>query len=250
MKTIPMSVDRVQDHFTARAAHYNRSSHWCTDQVIMDRVLALTEPGPDDHVLDVAVGTGLVSRHFHGKVARLVGLDINEAMFEQCKPYVDELVVSPGEDMPFADNCFDLVVCRQGIQFMESEKAMAEMVRVLKPGGRVCSIDLCAYGEQDRDEYFEILRLRNPVRRNFFAWGDVQRLMEEAGCARAESHRHISEEDVDVWSDNKAIPEQRREGIRRVYREATPAFAELHSVALGEGRIVDCMLFALTIGWK
>ncbi len=250
MKTLPISRDQVQEHFTARAATYDASSYWCTDQVILERIRSLLAPTGTERLLDVAVGTGLVSRHLKPHVGSITGLDINEAMVEQAKDAVDELVISPGESMPFDDDSFDLIVCRQGIQFMVLEKVLAEMVRVLKPGGRMLSIDLAAYGEDDREEYFEILRLRNPSRRNFFARGDVGRAFEAAGCSQAQAHEHISIEDVDVWSDNKAIPESRREGIREVYRSASPAFAKLHSVALEGGRIVDHMLFELTVGTK
>ncbi len=250
MKTLEITRDLVQRHFTARAASYDGSSFWCTDDVILGKILGLLAPTGGVELLDVAVGTGLVSRYLKPHVGRIVGLDINEAMVEQAKDAVDELVISPAETMPFADDSFDLIVCRQGIQFMELEAALREFVRVLKPGGRMLSIDLAAYGDDDRDEYFEILRLRNPARRNFFVRGDVKRAFLAAGCSSAEAHEHVSVEDVDVWSDNGAIPESRREGIRQVYRNATDAFAKLHSVQLADGRIVDHMLFELTVGVK
>ncbi len=205
-------------------------------------------PTTESVLLDVAVGTGLVSRYLSPHVGRIVGLDINEAMVEQARDAVDELIISPAETMPFEDDSFDLIVCRQGIQFMVLGAALAEFVRVLRPGGRVVSIDLAAYGHEDRDEYFEILRLRNPARRNFFSRGDVRRAFLDAGCVDASAYEHVSVEDVDVWSNNGAIPESRREGIRDVYRNASDDFASLHCVELADGRIVDHMLFELTVG--
>ena len=99
------------EHFTARAERYDRSSHWCTDPVLADRVLALTQPGPEHHVPDVACGTGLVSRLFKGRAARVVGADITRAMYEQARPYLDELVETPAESLPFEDNTFDKIAC-------------------------------------------------------------------------------------------------------------------------------------------
>jgi len=238
-------------HFTARAERYDRSSHWCTDPVLADRVLALTEPGPTDHVLDVACGTGLVSRLFKGRAGRVVGADITRAMYEQAKPYLDELVETPAESLPFEDNSFDIVVCRQGTQFMDDSAAVKEMVRVAKPGGRILIVNLCAYGDEDREEYFEILRLRNPARCNFYMREDLERLLTEGGCSEATVHDHISVEDVDAWSDNGAIEESRREGIRAVYRDASKPFSALHAVATEDGdRFVDNMLFGLALGIK
>jgi DNA gyrase subunit B len=236
-------------HFTARAPRYNQSSHWCTDPELGAATFAALDPRPEHTLLDVACGTGLVSAVFKGKVAKVVGADITEAMFAQARPHVDELVVAPGEKLPFPDGTFDRVVCRQGIQFMRDGEAVAEMVRVLKPGGRVCLVHLCAYGPEDRDEYFEILRLRNDARRNFYLREDLARLLTGAGAVNVNVHDHVSIEDVDVWSNTGAITEEAREGIRRVYRNASPAFLRLHAAQVGD-RIVDHMLFGLAVGEK
>jgi len=241
------STDVVQ-HFTARAGQYNRSSHWCTDPEMMQRTVELAEPRPTDRMLDVACGTGLVSAAFRGKVAEIVGLDLTPAMASQALPVLDQLVLGSAESMPLDDDQFDLTICRQGVQFMNAERAIQEMVRVTRTGGRVVIVSLCAYGAEDKKEYFEILRLRNPARRNFFVPDDLERLLREAGCAKVTVHRHLSEEDVDVWSGNGAITEAKRERIREIYRDGSPEFLRLHQVQYLEDRIVDRMLFAIAVG--
>jgi len=243
------SKDTVTRHFTDRAERYNKSSHWCTDPVLAERVLELAAPKDTDQVLDVACGTGLVSRLFKGRTAKVTGLDLTRAMYEQARPHLDELVAGSAEAMPFEDATFDLVVCRQGIQFMNDAAAVSEMARVTRPGGRVVLIHLCAYGESDREEYFEILKQRNPARRNFYLREDLAQLIANAGYRDVQVHDHISPEDVDIWSDNGAIPEDNREAIRQVYRNASPAFQELHANSVTDsGRIIDNMLFGIGVG--
>lgn len=245
-----MSGDpRVIEHFTARAARYNVSSHWVNDDALGAFTVEALSPRPEHALLDVACGTGLVSKHFRGKVARIVGVDVTRAMFDQAAPHVDELVEAPGEALPFPSASFDLVVCRQGIQFMRDQEAVAEMVRVLRPGGRVALVHLCAYGEADRREYFEILRLRNAARRNFYLRDDLARLLHQAGATDVRVLDFVSVEDVDAWSNTGAIDEGDREAIREVYRQASPAFRELHAVQVGE-RIVDHMLFGVAVGHR
>lgn len=250
MKTISITRETIQEHFTARAGRYDASSRWCTDQVLLARAAALACANGADEVLDVAVGTGLVTKFLRGRVRRITGIDINPEMAAQARPFLDELVLGSAEELQFPDGRFDLVVCRQGIQFMNLGAALPEMMRVLRPGGRVLLIDLCAYGEDDSPEYFEILRLRNPARRNFFSLGDVARLLESHGFERVRTEPYESEEDVDVWSDNGAIEEDRREAIRRVYRDASESFRKVHAVKRVDGRFIDRMLFSLTVGWK
>jgi len=245
------SDNPVIAHFTDRAQRYNRSSKWVVDSDLGAKVVSLVAPAATDRLLDVACGTGQVSRAFSGNVAHITGLDITPAMFAQADEMLNEMVVSSAEDMPFSDNSFDLVVERQGIQFMNDAAATKEMVRVAKPGGRICLVQLCAVGEDDRAEYHEILRLRNPARKNFYVREDLVALLEQAGCSHVDLHTYISVEDVDAWSDNGAIPESNREGIREVYRNASDAFREHHAVATEDGdRFVDHMLFAVVIGTK
>ena len=246
-----MDTDDVRAHFTERAERYDGSSNWCTDPELMAAVLGHIQPLSHHELLDVACGTGLVSRHFKGRVARVVGCDITPAMYEQAVERLDEFHQGRGEALPFEDARFDLVTCRQGTQFMDDGAALREMARVLKPGGRVCIINLCAYGEGDREEYFEILRLRNPARCNFYLESDLERLLSQAGLEDVAVHRHISLEDVDIWSDNGAISEDRREGIRSVYRTASAAFQEHHAARSEDGtRYFDHMLFGIAIGVK
>lgn len=244
-----INQDTVVSHFTARAYKYDDSSKWCTDHAMLETIVHGLAPAADATILDIACGTGLVSRQFHGQVRHLVGIDLTEAMFHKARAHADSLVKASAERLPFKDGSFDAVLERQGIQFMAAGEAVREMARVTRPGGKVCLIQLCAYGEEDQEEYFEILRLRNPARRNFFRREDLARLLTDAGCVRVAVQDFISEEDVGRWADNGAIEDERRRQIGDVYRAATPGFNQYHAVRIeADGRIVDRMLFGIAIG--
>lgn len=241
-------MDPVQTHFHARAEKYDRSSVWCTDPVLAQRTVEAVAADPSHRVLDVACGTGLVAKNFKGKVAELVGMDLTPAMFAQAEPHVDRLVAGDAARMPISNAEFDRVVCRQGIQFMDDRAVLAEMVRVTKPGGRIVLIHLVAYGEADREEYFEVLRLRNPARRNFYVREDFRRLLTNAGCSSVELHDYTSDEDVGAWADNGAIEDERQAELMAVYQKASPEFSALHAVRSEGGRVMDRMLFCIAIG--
>lgn len=238
----------VISHFTRRAPTYDRSSAWCTDDALLEMIVRAACVDRASQVLDVACGTGLVARRFAGRVARVVGLDLTTEMAAQARDAVDTLVTARAEAMPFPAASFDAVVCRQGIQFMALPDAVHEMVRVTRPGGRIVLVNLCAYGPEDRAEYFEILRLRNPARRHFFLPQDLHDLLSTVGCRDIELARHVTIEDIDTWSGHGAIEEARREDIRRAYRNASPGFRSLHAAREADGRLIDHMLFVVASG--
>ena len=97
-----------------------------------------------ERALDVACGTGAVSRVLAGRVGpqgEVVGIDANPFMLEVAGALgLRNLVLRQADaaDLPFDDNEFDLVACQQGLQFVPApEAAVAEMSRVLRPGGRL-----------------------------------------------------------------------------------------------------------------
>lgn len=236
----------VLSHFTARAEKYNDSSHWCTDDILLQKIFSTLAPKGDEYVLDVACGTGLVGQHFKDKVKKIVGVDITEAMFTQAQKNLNHIVRGSAEVLPFKDNSFDICYERQGIQFMNAQKAVSEMVRVTRPGGKICLVQLCAYGEEDKKEYFDILRYRNPARCNFFTREALKELLEKAGCTDIEMIDLISEEDVGRWADNGAINSDEQNKIREVYKNASEGFNKYHAVRIeADGRIIDKMLFSI-----
>ena len=102
-------------------------------------------------VLDIAGGTGDLARAFAKKVGpkgTVVHTDINEAMLRQGRDrLLDEGTVLPalicdGESLPFVTGSFDLVSVAFGLRNMtHKDKALAEMNRVLKPGGRLLVLE-------------------------------------------------------------------------------------------------------------
>ena len=99
--------------------------------------------GPGDVVLDVACGTGATTREAASRVqpnGRIVGLDRNDGMLALARSRSPEIEWTEGmaEALPFADNSFDIVLCQFGLMFFDDRmKALQEMRRVLRPGGRI-----------------------------------------------------------------------------------------------------------------
>jgi ubiquinone/menaquinone biosynthesis C-methylase UbiE len=117
---------------------------------------------PGLHVLDIASGTGepsLTIAEAVGPQGRVVATDLVPEMLE----FAEENATSLGlrnvefhpanaEDLPFPDRHFDRVTCRFGIMFIpDIQKALGEMRRVLKPGGRASFI---TWGAREENPLF------------------------------------------------------------------------------------------------
>ena len=130
---------------------------------------------PGEAVLDLAAGTGDITlrlaKRMRGKGAgadiegRLVSSDINAAMLKIGEERLTnkgwlknlEFVIANAEALPFADNSFDLITMAFGLRNVtHQDKALAEMARVLKPGGRVLVL--------------EFSRPKNAVISRFYDW--------------------------------------------------------------------------------
>ena len=113
--------------------------------------ITLANPQPGQQVLDIAGGTGDLSRAFAqrvGPTGRVVHTDINEAMLREGRNrLLDEGLVLPtlvcdAEKLPFADNSFDFVSVAFGLRNMTHKgQALGEMRRVLKPGGKLLVLE-------------------------------------------------------------------------------------------------------------
>lgn len=94
-------------------------------------------------VLDVAAGTGTSSAAIAAQGASVVAADFSEGMLEvgrqrQAENELIEFVHADATKLPFADNEFDAVTISFGLRNVnEPKKALAEMLRVTKPGGRI-----------------------------------------------------------------------------------------------------------------
>jgi demethylmenaquinone methyltransferase / 2-methoxy-6-polyprenyl-1,4-benzoquinol methylase len=118
---------------------------------------------PGDRVLDIAGGTGDLALSFArqvGPTGRVVHTDINEAMLRTGRDrLLDAGVALPtlvcdAEKLPFATDSFDVVTVAFGLRNMtHKDVALAEMNRVLKPGGKLLVLEFSKVAQPLRKAY-------------------------------------------------------------------------------------------------
>jgi len=128
-----------------RVDHHRNNACWLLEEYV----------GRADRILDVGCGTGGFSVALASSPvlcpAKVVGIDASRLAVEAAQvraigydlppTRLSFLGCSPGEPLPFEDDCFDLTVCSSVIEFVTSKRARAELIRelgrVTRPGGYV-----------------------------------------------------------------------------------------------------------------
>lgn len=129
--------------------------------------------GPGRRVLDVAAGTGKLTRLLAGSGADVVAVEPVEAMRQQLAASAPEVEVHDGtaEDIPLPDASVDAVTVAQAFHWFDAPVALAEMRRVLRSGGHLFLVwnmrdrrvdwvrrwgELITNGERPYDSYYEV----------------------------------------------------------------------------------------------
>lgn len=143
-------AEKVRGMFASIAKSYdlnNRLHSFGRDSAWRTKVVRLAEVCDHERVLDVACGTGELTRAFrkHANPERVVGLDYTAQMLDiaRAKPRDRiEYIQGDAQALPFPDKSFDVVSIAFGIRnVQEPATAIAEFRRVLAPGGRLLILE-------------------------------------------------------------------------------------------------------------
>lgn len=158
-------------------------------------LVAKAELRPGEAALDVACGTGAVTRvaaEQVGGTGRVAGLDLDPGMLEIAKRNTAAPVdwkLGDAQAMPFGDGEFDAALCQQGFQFLPDRMAgLREIRRVLRPGGRFTASVWSGFENNPGFQALHAAQLRhiNPgapvsVSMSLTDSAEIRSLLEEAG---------------------------------------------------------------------
>ena len=186
----------------------------------------------DDRVLDVAAGTGLVSEALVKRYGcTVVALDQSPAMLARARAKLGadpllaeriEPVVGEAESLPFADAEFDHLTFTYLLRYVDDPAAtLRELARVVKPGGRVASLEFCvpsgpwflpwrlytrvglpALGRLASRQWFEVGRFLGPSIEAFYRRHPLERQLEmwrKAGIGGVRARRMSLGGGVVIW---------------------------------------------------
>jgi len=178
------------------------------------------DPHPGERILDIAAGTGTSAAALARSGAKVIALDFSRGMVEEGRrrhPGL-EFVQGDAEKLPFGDDEFDAVTISFGLRNVQHPQvALAEMYRVLKPGGRlvVCEFSRPPLGVV-RAGYYAYLRYVMP-------------LVAGSASSNPDAYRYLFDSIKD-WPDQATLSQWlRTAGFTRVaHRNLTTGVVALH----------------------
>ena len=222
--------ERIVEQFTQQAVPFS-TAPLISDQALLQLLVEASGAGPDDMVLDVACGPGLVACAFARSARHVTGIDVTPAMIARAQAVAAEQHVSNVDfrlgdvsPLPFPDATFSVVVSRFAFHhFPDPGAVLGEMRRVCRPGGRVVVADLTVSSEPAKAETFHRMEiLRDPSHARALSLEELRALFE----AQRLSPWHETPFRMDVDLEGvlqRSFPKPGdEEVIRRMFEDSLP----------------------------
>jgi demethylmenaquinone methyltransferase/2-methoxy-6-polyprenyl-1,4-benzoquinol methylase len=217
---------QVAAMFNQVSTHYDRTNAALSvgnDALWRVATTRAVAPRKGELVLDLAAGTGTSSASLAASGARVVAADFSEGMITVGRSrHADnpllEFVLADAMDLPFESESFDAVTISFGLRnIVDPKKALAEMYRVLKPGGRVV---ICEFSTPPFA----------PIRAGYGAYlKRVMPLLVRIVSSNPDAYGYL-QESIAAWPDQKTLCGWLRDaGFTDVaYRNLTAGIVAVH----------------------
>ena len=215
--------------FSQRASSYEQEANWILDKKFV-RPLVPT-PFGGSKLLDVCTGTGVVAEYAATLGWQATGIDNNTDIMHHLAASVSR-VCGDANHLPFPDESFDLVVCRQGLQYLDRDVAIGDMLRVSRGEVRLL------HGfvrDEDIEGWRTLFRNTNRNNRNFFSDTILMSSIEIHAPASVECTYLTTRETFRKTPETAAVVEQ--------FLAKNPAFVSNNRVTDGEEG------FTYTLNW-
>ena len=153
-----MSLDstQVREFFDAHAGAWDEMHESFYDEAVVEALALRCGLDADSQVLDVGTGTGFVAGGLAARVASVTGTDTSAGMLAQARINLDGLGIdnvalaeAPADRLPLDDDSADAAVANMVLHHAPDPAAMlAEMARVVRPGGTVAITDCMSHDHE------------------------------------------------------------------------------------------------------
>lgn len=229
--------DLVKGSFGPNAHAYTVSAGHA-NQTELVKLVHRTAPNPSDTLLDIGTGAGHTAIAFAPAVKRAIAYDLTPQMLEEVERNaaakgVTNVETRQGgaESLPYPNASFELVSCRLTTHhFANLPQALAEMARVLKPGGKLIIMDTTVPEDPELDrEINEIEILRDPSHVRNYPASEWRSLVEAVGLNISFLENNYYDEgdqmDFGAWTRRIGTSAENVAALEKLFQGARPALA-------------------------
>jgi SAM-dependent methyltransferase len=242
-----MEPDQVVREFTHQSESFNVAPVMRSADTL-GRLVDLIPAAPGERWLDAACGPGLVARGLAPRVGRVDGVDVTPAMVDVARREaagegIQNAVFSVGDAtaLELADATFDGAVTRFSLHHIPVPgRVVAELARVVRPGGAVVLADHVTSADADEAAWHqEIERLRDPSHWACLTPARLHALGEEAGLTLEREEETPISIDFDEWIGRGSGGPGSAGLIARALADRVPAPDVFRVVDRGDGRRLE-----------
>ncbi|MGH9326376.1 MAG: class I SAM-dependent methyltransferase [Terriglobia bacterium] len=222
----------TQKQFTKTVDEFSRDAVRDTPEVAEARAV-FARPQPGEDALDVACGPGTLVLRLapHLRFAR--GVDFTHAMLLRAKEFQRQRGIinacfdqGEGEHLPYPDGAFHLVTCQFAFHhIMKPEAVLLEMVRVVRPEGRLLVVDTLGPESDEKWElHNRIEQLRDPSHVASIRLTSFLKLFEDAGLEITRQSLKSHQRSFTNWMERAGVKKSdpRYQEVRQRIEDAIP----------------------------
>lgn len=239
-----MYEDSIREEFTHQSQSFGSSPAMTSAETLG----ALIDLAPEERTaawLDVACGPGVISRAMAPKVGSVLGVDLTPAMIGEAGRRTGEeglenvsFALGDVTGLDLADDSFDGAITRLSLHHIPAPaRVLAEMARVVRPGGWVLVSDIVADPDRDANAWREeIERLRDPSHWACHTVESLRAMGEAAGLSLDEEKLIPVDIDFDEWLRRGSGGADAADLVARLLRDQPAAAESFRVVDSQQGR--------------
>ncbi|MBZ5490553.1 MAG: methyltransferase domain-containing protein [Acidobacteriia bacterium] len=256
MESMGSHNSRILDQFTRQAAPFAAAAP-IRNQEVLDRIVQWAGAGPDDTVLDVACGPGLLACAFAKVAKHATGIDMTPAMLEQARKTQQEQGLKnvswqPGDvySLPFQPDQFSIVSSRFVFHHLQNPlAALKEMKRVCKADGKIVVADMAPQpAKADALNAAELLRDPSHVRA--MPLDELRGLFQQAGLEGPQVFSYRMEGELEDLMSRSFPNGGDADRVRRIYAESISDNTLDLNTRQADGTIYYSLPVAVLVGSK
>ncbi len=212
----PVNVNNINDSFGIQAENFESTELNFTKAEYLNYTVSCVAPDKQDIILEVAAGTCACGRSFAPLAHTVICLDATLPMLTVGKEKAESsrmnnmiFVKGYAEELPFLNENFDIVFSRLAFHhFTDTNTVFSEMVRVLRPGGKLVLIDMEAADEELRNTEDEIETLRDPSHVKNLSMSEMMNLFAMRNFTVEKCEKTEMKQNLKSWLALTKTPEQ------------------------------------------